>query len=149
MKSYLTELSKDLFSPLRLFLIFSISMILTVSGAFGTYLRMSLFERGLYWSAVVILAFVTVLAFKIPIDRKFAGKKDWQKAALLSVIFTVVYTPMLWWIANTFTAEKRDYITPFWMQIFIVFGMSMAGNRRRSDSLRSRISSIFPVPLNS
>lgn len=126
MKSYLQALSNHIFSPLQLFLVLSISTILTVSGAFGTYVRMNLLERGVYWGAVVVLALVTVFALKIPVDRKFAGSKEWQRTALLSVIFTVVYTPMLWWFANTFAAEKRDYITPFWTQIFIVFGLSMA-----------------------
>lgn len=126
LKAGLRDFAARIFSPLQVFSVLATICLLTIAGPFGTYDKLSVFERAQYWGLIVILAIVIVTVVKIVVGSVLPKLSYWQNGALVSIIFTVFYSPILVVLAHTMAGHTHTHFFPTWMSFLIVFGVAMA-----------------------
>lgn len=78
----------------------SASATSAVAGPFGTWWAMPLGGRILFWSGLVALGLVIVIALRLGIQRWLPRWTGWWETALLAPGFTLLFTPVLWTIVE-------------------------------------------------
>jgi len=74
------------------------TIVTAVAGPFGTFAAQSVFFGMLYWGLVIGLSIVLGLAVKVVLRRLWPRLSAIRTEALATLIFTCVFSPMIWWI---------------------------------------------------
>ncbi len=79
MSEFYSQLWGHLCSPSRIVTVVSVAILLGITGPFGTFVSLNIFERLVYWSAVVLISTVFVHVVKVVIDLKFPKSRLVEK----------------------------------------------------------------------
>jgi hypothetical protein len=126
LKTLLRDFAARLFAPLQVFSMLVAICLFTIAGPFGTYDALSVFERAVYWGLIVSLAIVIVTAVKMAVVNVFPNLSYWQNGTLVSLVFTVLYSPILAVLGHTMADRDHVHFIPIWLSFLIVFGVAMA-----------------------
>lgn len=125
MNEFWVLLSANLFAPMRIIGVLSVSILLGVAGPFGTYLSLTFFERLLYWSSVVVVSMIFVQVIKVIIETRFSQLNYWTKALIVTSILTIVLAPILPIMSEEILGDKRESVTPLWLFALLTFSITM------------------------
>lgn len=109
--------------PIWIFII-GIALILTLTGPFGTYERLTIWQRATYWIPVVLTVFMVVKLSHKLVDRVFpkASVLQWQLAAV--VTFSTIFTPLVWSYSKLFS-DQFDSLKSLFLMAGNVFGVAL------------------------
>ena len=82
------------FSPAGVMSMFVISILLGISGPFGTFIHGDFGDRLVYWTVLVVVSWVLAELIMVVTDRVFAHSLLVRETAAISV-FTALFTPFL------------------------------------------------------
>ncbi len=127
MSSFFKEFLRALRSGHGLFAFLAISTLLTISGPFGTYEDLNFLQRARYWFSVVGLAILLVYLIREAVERCWPLRPFWLRGALISTLFTLVFTPLVYGLAHLMTgAQRGDRISPIWLITLVTFSVATA-----------------------
>ena len=127
MSTFFKEFLRSVRSGHWLFAFFAISTLLSFAGPFGTYEDMTIWQRAPYWFMLVGIAIVGGVAIRVAVDLCCPLRPFWLRGALISSIFTVVYTPTAYTLAHSLTeAQRGDRISPIWLIALVTFSVMTA-----------------------
>lgn len=122
----LRDYAARIIAPAQVFSMLVTICLLTIAGPFGTYDSLPVLARALYWGLIVSLAIVIVTAVKMAVAIVLPRLSYWQNGALVSVIFTMLFSPFVVVLGHTMAGRDQLDFMPIWMTFLIVFGVAMA-----------------------
>lgn len=100
LRTLVKQVGERVASPSTLSLWALLSVILGLTGPFGTYDAMDTLPRLLFWSGVISLSIVIALALNVIADQFLASLRPALRAATQIVAFATILTPLLLWIGG-------------------------------------------------
>ena len=107
--------------PIWIFIV-GIASILALTGPFGTYERLTLWERFAYWGPLALGAQLCVRLSVQSVDHMLPDLSPLARQLSMIVIFPLIYAPALWCYSLLFVRRFEDPpgLLMIWAQIFAV-----------------------------
>lgn len=97
------------------------SLVLSFSGPFGTFTELTLGERLLYWTTIIGVSILMAVIVRVGVARLFAKRSAMQRELLMALLFTLGFTPCIYfWNAALFQPKSQIFM-PFYMMAAIIF----------------------------
>ena len=96
-----------------------LSVIISIAGPFGTFGGMVWPLRLAYWAALIGLSIPVHAAIRIWIDRRLAGHGFWARSALMGLVFSGVFTPIVWLLTQPLHHRGMVDLMPVWVMLLV------------------------------
>ena len=96
-----------------------LSVIISIAGPFGTFGGMVWPLRLAYWAALIGLSIPVHAAIRLLIDRRLAGSSFWARSALMGLVFSGVFTPMVWLLTQPLHHRGMVDLMPVWVMLLV------------------------------
>lgn len=101
-RQFLSELEKVVVTPVYLFIWFASTLLLTISGPFGTFENMPYGPRATFWLTVTLVSILTSNSIRILARHVLARQSELVLQLVVSTILTIVIAPVAFWVLVAF-----------------------------------------------
>ena len=113
MTQMVQSLISDIMRPRVLACWVSATSIAAFAGPFGTFENQSPLDRVLYWGLVIGISIVIAYAVRDVLGRIWPALTGFGAEAAATAVFTLSYTPILWWITVTWFGGAQNLSVTF------------------------------------
>ena len=107
------------FAPRKLAMWAILSVIVSIAGPFGTFGGMAWPLRMGYWAALIGLSIPVHAAIRLLIDHRLAALGFWTRSALMGLVFSGVFTPMVWLLTQPLQHRGMVELVPVWVMLLV------------------------------
>ncbi|SLN32695.1 LytTr DNA-binding domain protein [Aquimixticola soesokkakensis] len=91
--NYIKDVMAEVTAPFRLFVFFVLTMVMGMSGPFGTFYDMPFAARLAYWAVMIAGAIVLGYCVRVALDRRFPQVDLVWRGCAETVLITLLYCP--------------------------------------------------------
>ena len=125
MNDFFDQVWAHLKAPFRIFASLSVAIFLSITGPFGTFMSLNLFERFLYWFTIVFVTVVVVQFVKVAVNTKFSHYSLRKKVLIVSSVLVVILAPILLLITTFTESSGKTIFAPFWLIAALTFFLTI------------------------
>lgn len=107
------------FAPRKLAIWAILSFTVSIAGPFGTFGGMVWPLRLAYWAVLIGLSIPVHAAIRLLTDRKLASLSFWSRSAVMGLVFSGVFTPMVWLLTKPLEDRGMVELVPFWVMLLV------------------------------
>ena len=129
-----------------------LSVIVSIAGPFGTFGGMVWPLRLAYWAVLIGLSIPVHAAIRLLIDHRLAALGFWTRSAVMGLVFSGVFTPMVWLLTQPLQHRGMVELVPVWVMLLV--NLLASGLVRAVQGLRGHVfmdppgvASVMPVVL--